>query len=225
MLKRLEEEELTPLYIDIQRAFQHKKQTLKKTIDYMKKKSLMLREVINHSQQKLKEVSVYSKSSNLVIRRMEAAANQLMLSIYNPIYHKRKVDEEEYLIPVNKFEEEVQIRANNKHIYFDVVFNMRSVNRVKICTSSFISSGINSDEDSITKQLINLGELKLFDKLKQIYGVEKDVISLLEINNLVNFKLVVSSTLQENVNKSDPMFNLIVSSILTIEKNISLHCK
>jgi hypothetical protein len=210
LLKRIEDEETVVPYLDIQRTYQHKKQTLAKMADYMKKRSLMLKERIHQNQNKIREMSVYAKSSNLVIRKREAAANELMLSIYNPTYHRRKVDEDDYLIPVKDFEKEVEERSSKKRLFFDVVFNMKTVHRVKICTSDLVFSGMDMEEHKITQELINLGELKLFEKLKQVYAAEKDCISLLEIENLVNFKLVVSNTLETNIGRSDPSYHLIV---------------
>lgn len=183
----------------------------------MKQRSLMLKERINQSQNKMKEMSVFAKSSNLVIKKKEAAANELMLSIFNPTYHRRKTDEDLYLIPVKDFEKEIEERSNNKKLYFDVVLNMNTVHRVIICTSDLISSGSNPEEQKIIQELINLGELRLFEKLKQIYAADKDVISLLHIENLANFKLVVSDTLKSNIKGTDPNFQLIVDFQLISE--------
>lgn len=176
----------------------------------MQQRSLMLKERITQSQNKIKEMSVFSNSSNLVIRKREAAANELMLSIFNPTYHKRKVDEDEYLIPVKDFEKEVEERSGKKKLYFDVVFNMNTVHRVIVSTSDLVFSSFNQDDHKITKELINLGELKLFQKLKQVYSSERDTISLLEIENLANFKLVASDSLASNITSTDPGFQLIV---------------
>lgn len=210
LLKRIEDEEQTLAYVDIQRTFQHKRQTLGKMVEYMKKRALMQKERIHQNQNKLREMAVYSKSSNLVIRKREAAANELMLSIYNPLYHKKKTDEDDYLIPVKDFDTEIEARSQKKYLFFDVVLNMKSVSRIKVSTADLVFSGVEHSEEKVTRELINLGELKLFSKLKQIYGAEKDSISLLEIENLANFKLVVSSTLESNVSRHEPSFNLIV---------------
>lgn len=218
LLKRIEDEEIVVPYLDVQRTFHHKKQTLSKMTDYMKQRALMLKERIHQNQNKIREMAVYAKSSNLVIRKREAAANELMLSIYNPTYHRRNVDEEEYLIPVKDFEQEVEARSGKRRLYFDVALNMKTVQRVKICTSDLIMYGLGHEEQKITQELINLGELKLFEKLKQVYGVDKDSISLLDIENLANFKLVVSTTLETNVNKSNPCYHLIV-----IPSNVALY--
>ena len=75
LLKRIEDEEQTLAYVDIQRTFQHKRQTLGKMVEYMKKRALMQKERIHQNQNKLREMAVYSKSSNLVIRKREAAAS------------------------------------------------------------------------------------------------------------------------------------------------------
>lgn len=211
LVKRVEDEEVVPPYLDVQRTYQHKKQTISKMIEYMKKRSVKLKDRIQENQAKLKEMSSYCKASNPVVMKREAAANDMMLNIYNPLYFDRKTDQDQYLIPVKDFEQEIQERSKNKRLCFDVVLNMRTVKRVIISTNDLLHPRYSEADQKITRDLIALGELKIFEKLKSIFGGSGDSISIFEIDNLVNFKLVATDSLETNVKRTDVFYILLVN--------------
>jgi hypothetical protein len=210
LVKRVENEEVVEPYLDIQRTYQHKKQTMTKMIEYMKKRSAKLKDRIHENQVKLKEMTSYCQASNPVVMKREAAANDMMLNIYNPLYFNRKDDQDQYLIPVKDFEKEIEERTKKRRLYFDVVLNMRTVRRVIVSTSDLLHKKYSDDDHKITRDLMALGELKIFEKLKGIFGGSGDSISIMEINNLVNFKLVASENLETNINRSDNFYFLLV---------------
>lgn len=225
LVKRVEDELQEPAYLDVQRTFHHKKQALGKMIEYMKKRSLMLKDRIQQNQAKLKELSAYCQVSNPVVMKREATANEMMLNIYNPLYYNRKTDQDQYLIPVKNFEKEIEERSGNKRLFFDVVLNMRKVSRIVVPAAELLHKKFMNHDDKITRDLVMLGELKMFEKLRKLFNGTKTTVCLLDLEGVLNFKLTTSDTLESTIDNSQPLCNngVFVVSLNNLAKSIPLY--
>ena len=259
LLKRTIPADPVKPHVLIQRVYNLKKQTLDNVIESMKKREAELRLSVEKSQAKIKELLPYSKTSNLAMYQANLEAPSLQLCIYHPSYHIRRVNKDEYMIPIKDFDEEIKERAKGKKLYFEVIVNMNANKRVVVNTADLLASttpmtkvhtspiqptltlaptlsnmsltqGVTSvpanhlpvsamasllgTDNDIAMKLINLGELKIFQKLKTIFGTEKNpnTISLLNIPNLINFRLIEGEPVNSNIHKGDAFFCLIVSS-------------
>lgn len=185
--KKLEEKERIPYYQEAQMIFELKEQTISRVTDFMKRKFQDMQTKVLERRTKLTNMAQYSKSGNLKIRRHLAKEDELALTIYNPNLYNKRTDVDEFELPVADIEETIEKKVNKQQMYLQVDVNMKTIHRYCIATSDIITWS--QENSKLTKKILTLGEIRIFNKLKQIYGTEKDIISLFNMEHLINFKI------------------------------------
>lgn len=183
----------------------------------MKGKLGKMRESVQTSKREMEELLPFSRSSNLVLRKGEHDADELLLNIYNPNYHDKAKDASRYLIPYKTFNTATLEISSGNRLYFEVILNLNRATRMVIPISDFLSLEPAQSSPEITSVLVNLGELKIFEKLNQIFGQgKKDKISLFQIENMVSFKLISAGegTMKPNVAHEDAFYYLLVHFLI-----------
>lgn len=229
--KKLEPPLKTSKFSSLQRCFNLKRDSLDSSLSLLSSNLSRMRKSTLSSQETCSRLLPYAFSSNLTIPRGQSEADLpdgLCLCVYHPLYFDKRRERGEYLVPlegvvdrgkkgqIGGFEE----RAKGRQLYFDVVLNLNSVRRITLPTADIVTLSKRTKrtgDKEITKKLICLGELKMFEKLKQVLGEEAQCsansVSLFKIDGLINFKIAVSEEnqkIESNISRSDLSFLLIV---------------
>lgn len=178
-------------YIEAQRVQNLKRVTLEDTVKMMKQKQLLMTEKIAKNQARIRETLPSAKSSNIVVMKNEQQKDELALCIYNPSYHIKKQDADMYLVPVDSFEEVVSKTSNKKQLCIEVVLNLSTIKTSRISVADLIEWQSCGGENSISSKLVKLGEIAIFRKIKKLYATNNDNITLLQLENLATFKLIL----------------------------------
>lgn len=178
----------------------------------MREKAEAMRAKLQDNLKDLKKLEPFSQSSNLIWRKQKIGEDQLFLNIFNPYYHERIKEENRYLVSYQRFEEEVREQSQGKKVFMEMVVNMGGVNRVILSTEDLCVIE-DSDNKSIKQALLNLGELRIFEKVKKIFdqpAAEK--VTLFGIPNKVSIKILTSDSLKTNVHSKSSYFVLLVAA-------------